>query len=263
MNNNYLPANTRILSVDALRGIALFGILLAHMIFWYSGGPLPEQFYQSYMDPLSGISIGLYVLFINSKFFAIFSFLFGLSFYIQINSLSKNNQSPALRFAWRLSLLGIIGLIHHAIWRADILTIYVPLGFILLMMRNLSDRALLVTGVIMILNLPTKLIEMASIFIQGKPELFSNTFVADGKKYFATMSTPSFSQMVIDNIYYMKDKYEYQITSGRLLLPWDFSCWGCWRGVAAGLRIANSICHFSKPCGKEPDKLFYWLVQWA
>ncbi len=245
MNNNYLQhnqlqhkqpqhnpntANTRILSVDVLRGFALFGILLAHMIFWYAGGPLPEHFYQSYMDVLSGITMGTYALFVNSKFFAIFSFLFGLSFYIQINSLSKNNQNPALRFAWRLLLLGIIGVIHHAIWRADILSIYVPLGFVLLLMRNLSDKALLIIGAACVLNVPTKIIEIISIFVQGTPQFIPDNFVAEGKRYFATMTTHSISQMMIDNLYFMKEKYEYQLSSGRLFITLGFFLLGMLSG---------------------------------
>jgi len=228
--HNQLGVSSRILSVDVLRGFALLGILLAHMIFWYAGGPLPEGFYKSYMDVLSIISMGTYALFINSKFFAIFSFLFGLSFYIQINSLSKNNRSPALRFAWRLFLLGIIGVIHHAIWRADILSIYVPLGFILLLMRNLSDKTLLIIGGACVLNLPTKFFEIISIVVQGTSQFIPDNFVAEGKRYLATMNTQSISQMMIDNLYFMKEKYEYQLSSGRLFITLGFFLLGMLAG---------------------------------
>src|SRR5690606_39811001 len=68
-----------------------------------------------------------------------------------------SSDLAAARFAWRLSILGIIGLVHHAFWRADILTIYVPLGFLLLFARNLSDRTLLIIGGLLVLNIPTKL----------------------------------------------------------------------------------------------------------
>ena len=73
----FTPQN-RILIVDVLRGIALFGILYAHMIFWYAAGPLPENVYKTYMDIPNGIAIGLYMLFFSAKFFSLFSFLFGL-----------------------------------------------------------------------------------------------------------------------------------------------------------------------------------------
>lgn len=258
MNNNYLQptANNRILSVDVLRGFALFGILAAHMIFWYSGGPLPERFYQSYMDVISGISIGVYMLFINSKFFAIFSFLFGLSFYIQINSLSKNNQNPARRFAWRLLLLGIIGMIHHVIWRADILSIYVPLGFVLLLMRNLSDKTLLIIGTACVLNLPTKIIEIISIVTQGTPQFIPDNFVAEGKRYFATMTTPSTSQMMVDNLYYMKEKYAYQLSSGRLFITLGFFLLGMLAGRRRWFAEIGSHLDKFKSLWKKSGKIF-------
>lgn len=123
---------SRIATLDVLRGFALFGILYAHMIFWYAGGPLPQETYQLYQDVGSGIAIGTYIIFILSKFFAIFSFLFGLSFHIQIQSLIKRHEPVVTRFGWRLAILGVIGVLHHIFWRADILSIYVPLGFLLL-----------------------------------------------------------------------------------------------------------------------------------
>lgn len=43
-------ATPRIITVDVLRGFALFGILLAHMIFWYSAGPLPGELFNKYKD---------------------------------------------------------------------------------------------------------------------------------------------------------------------------------------------------------------------
>src|SRR4051812_45951449 len=83
-----LPSN-RIAVIDVLRGFALFGILYAHMIFWYSGGALPQQLYRENIGAASGIAMAIYFIFIIGKFFSIFSFLFGLSFYIQMKSLMK------------------------------------------------------------------------------------------------------------------------------------------------------------------------------
>ena len=67
----------RIITVDALRGFALFGILLAHMIYWYSAGPLPGDLYGKYNDIGSGIVSFMNEILISGKFFAFFSFLFG------------------------------------------------------------------------------------------------------------------------------------------------------------------------------------------
>lgn len=220
----------RILTIDVLRGFALFGILYAHMIFWYSGGPLPEKIYQAYLDIPNGIAIGLHMLFFSSKFFSLFSFLFGLSFYIQIKSLVAKHDNAALRFAWRLLILGIIGLIHHAFWRADILTIYVPLGLLLLFARNLSNKATLVLAVLFILNIPTKIIEIVSIIAQGTPEFIPSNFVENGAKYFIAINQGSFAEVVTHNMYAMKEKIEFLISSGRFFITFGFFLLGMLAG---------------------------------
>lgn len=220
----------RILTIDVLRGFALFGILYAHMIFWYSAGPLPEQVYKTYIDIPNGIVLGLHMLFFSAKFFSLFSFLFGLSFYIQIKALVAKHEKAALRFAWRLLILGVIGLIHHAFWRADILTIYVPLGFLLLFARNLSNKTIAVFAALLIFNIPTKIIETASILIQGTPEFIPNTFVEDGAKYFIVMNEASFTDVVIHNIHATKEKIEFQLSSGRLFITFGFFLLGMLAG---------------------------------
>ena len=220
----------RILTIDVLRGFALFGILYAHMIFWYSGGPLPEKIYQAYLDIPNGIAISLNMLFFNAKFFSLFSFLFGLSFYIQIKGLVAKYENAALRFAWRLLILGVIGLIHHAFWRADILTIYVPLGFLLLFARNLSNKTTAILAVLLILNIPTKIIEIISIIVQGKPEFIPDHFIENGAKYYAVMTQASFKDVVIHNIYAMREKIEYQMSSGRFFITFGFFLLGMLAG---------------------------------
>jgi uncharacterized protein len=223
-------AQPRIITIDVLRGLALFGILYAHMIFWYSGGPLPEKIYQTYIDIPNGIALGLHMLFFNSKFFSLFSFLFGLSFYLQIKSLVAKHENAELRFAWRLAILGVIGLLHHAFWRADILTIYVPLGFLLLFVRNLSNKATFIMAAIFILNVPTKIIELISIFVQGTPQFLPDTFVADGAKYFFAMNEATFSQVITHNVYAIKEKFEFQLSSGRLFITFGFFLLGMLAG---------------------------------
>jgi uncharacterized protein len=220
----------RILTIDVLRGFALFGILYAHMIFWYSGGPLPERVYQAYIDIPNGIAISLNFLFFSAKFFSLFSFLFGLSFYIQIKSLAAKHENSALRFTWRLLILGTIGLLHHAFWRADILTIYVPLGLLLLFARNLSNKTTLILAVLLTLNIPTKIIEVVSIIVQGTPEFIPNHFIENGAKYFIAMNQATFIEVVAHNIYAMKEKIEFLISSGRLFITFGFFLLGMLAG---------------------------------
>lgn len=224
------PKIDRIVTLDVLRGFALFGILYAHMIFWYAAGPLPEETYQQYKDIGSGIAIGTYMIFIISKFFALFSFLFGLSFYIQIQGLIKRHEPVIARFGWRLTILGAIGLLHHAFWRADILSIYVPLGFLLLFFRNLSNKILIIMGAILVLNIPTKIAELISIALRDQLALIDFDQKNAAAEFYTIVSNGSFIEMVKHNIYAMVDKYVYQINSGRLVITFGFFLLGMLAG---------------------------------
>lgn len=220
----------RILALDVLRGFALFGILYAHMIFWYAGGPLPQEIYQQNKGVGSGIAIGIYMIFVMSKFFSIFSFLFGLSFYIQIQSLAKRLQPVSLRFGWRLTILGVIGFLHHLFWQADILTIYVPLGFLLLATRNLANKTLLILGGLLVLNIPTKLAELISIITRQQVELIHYDAVTAGNEYLNIIQQGDFFQMITHNFHAMKDKYIYQVNTGRFLITFGFFLLGMLAG---------------------------------
>lgn len=220
----------RITTIDALRGFALFGILYAHMIFWYAGGTLPEHLYKENYGIPSGIALGFYFIFILAKFFSIFSFLFGLSFYIQLKSLMKRDDNFIMRFSWRLFILGIIGIIHHTLWRADILSIYVPLGFLLIFARNLSNRTLLIIGFMLILNLPTQLYEMIFLALNGQLPFPNAPLPEEGARYYEIMKNAPFFQVALDNLKELPTKLDYQITSGRLLITFGFFLLGMFAG---------------------------------
>lgn len=252
--------HARILAVDVLRGFALFGILYAHMTFWYTAGPLPESIFMGYPDLLSGVAIALNFLLFNAKFFSLFSFLFGLSFYIQIKSLEAKQDHPALRFAWRLIILGIIGIVHHLFWRGDILTIYVPLGFLLLFARNLSNKTAAIIAAILILNLPTKIVEFISIIAQGTPEFIADEFVANGAKYYAAVTQGSFNEVIAHNIYAVREKIDYQLTSGRSCITFGFFMLGMLAGRLKWFEDIEKSRDFFKRVWKKSGQLIIGLA---
>ena len=230
MSLPFTPDSERIVTLDVLRGFALFGILYAHMIFWYAGGPLPQETYQLHKDIGSGIAIGAYMILIISKFFAIFSFLFGLSFYLQIDKLAQRHQPVVTRFAWRLAILGAIGVLHHIFWRADILSIYVPLGFLLLFFRNLSNRTLLIVGSLLVLNIPTKCAELVSILVRDQLQLIQEDQKAAGAAYYEIIKNGSFIQMLEHNVHATAEKLTYQINTGRGFITFGFFLLGMLAG---------------------------------
>lgn len=90
--------------------------------------------------------------FIAGKFFIIFSFLFGLSFFIQMDRAAQKGVDFRGRFLWRLFLLFTIGLFHSAIFSLDILIIYAVLGVPLVLLYRLPTKLLIGTAVFLFMG---------------------------------------------------------------------------------------------------------------
>lgn len=239
MTTTLSTTNNRILTVDALRGVALFGILYSHMVLWYTGGPLPQSLYAKF-GVGGGIAMGLYVLLFMAKFFSFFSFLFGLSFFLQMKSLEKQQDNFVIRFAWRLLILGAIGLIHHALWPGDILSIYAPLGFVLLLLRNLNNRWLLIIGFLLISNIPTKIYEAVTIATDPMAQL-ENFPKAEADRYYEVIKNASFQEMIESNWHAFDYKINYQLKSGRLVATLGFFLLGMYVGRQRWFENLDSI----------------------
>lgn len=142
-------SSPRLHVVDALRGFAIFSIMLLHNIehfdFYYSPSNLP--IWMPAID--KGIWDTLFFLF-GGKSYAIFALLFGLTFFIQSNNQEKKGKDFRGRFAWRLLLLLGFGLINSAFYQGDILTIYAILGFSLIPIAKLSNKTVFIIALILI-----------------------------------------------------------------------------------------------------------------
>lgn len=152
---NLQPILNRIEVIDALRGFALAGIVLVHFVEQYVGAPTPEGAMDAVRSGTSDWVVeGLVNLLLRGKFFALFSILFGLSFYIQMNRAHSKGVDFRARFLWRLVILFVIGYLHHLFYRGDILTIYAILGMVLVVFHNVSNRWVLFWAGLMLLGVP-------------------------------------------------------------------------------------------------------------
>ncbi len=91
---------------------------------------------------------------IRGKFISIFSFLFGLSFYIQMERASKKGIDFRGRFLWRMLLLFVIGLIGTSFTYLDILTIYAVFGIVLVFLFPLRNWALMLIVCLLLIGIP-------------------------------------------------------------------------------------------------------------
>lgn len=119
----------RVVSLDIIRGFALFGILLINVGAFKiltDGVVIPEYIG---LNRLVEIIIDILV---EKKFFSIFSFLFGVGFYIFASRAESRGDKPRWRFARRLLALLFIGIIHLIVFWGSILAVYAIAGFFLI-----------------------------------------------------------------------------------------------------------------------------------
>lgn len=145
--NNLSPVkpSERYVILDALRGFALIGIILANY---------PEfSLYTFQLDevaaamPTAGIDRAvkfLQYVFVDGKFYTLFSLLFGIGFSIIISHAQAKGVAGFRLFYRRMAVLMLIGFVHLMfIWSGDILMLYALMGMALPLFRHASDRSLL------------------------------------------------------------------------------------------------------------------------
>lgn len=168
----------RIQIIDALRGLALSGIFICHMTENYIGSLSPESFNNVvHVGLADNIVDGLVFFFLRGKFIALFSFLFGLSFFIQMDNGAKKGKPFDGRFLWRLIILLLIGYAHSLFYRGDILTIYAFLGLFLIPFYRLESRWILALASIFFLGFARYAVYffIGTDSIWGGPVEMSNT----------------------------------------------------------------------------------------
>ncbi|WP_116126358.1 DUF418 domain-containing protein [Lewinella sp. IMCC34183] len=134
----------RIEAIDALRGFALAGVGLVHFLERFGGGLLAPEALARIDHGWVDLAFRALLWSSFGKFFALFSILFGLSFYLMRQSAAERGESFAARYVWRACLLAGIGFLHQCIYRGDILLIYATLAPLLLLADRLRTRWLLV-----------------------------------------------------------------------------------------------------------------------
>lgn len=147
-----LPTKEREVFMDVLRGFAILGIFLANLagFSWYSENIKTASPY--FVPDWDHKMLFLQHMFVEGKFYTIFSLLFGWGLALQIKRAADKgiNALPTVRR--RLFFMLILGAIHLLLWSGDIVFFYAMLGFVLLPFRKLSNKTLLILGGILILS---------------------------------------------------------------------------------------------------------------
>jgi len=137
----------RIHDVDALRGFALLGIFVVNITFMasaYPGNLVDDPLFSTPPDDAARLIVA--VLF-SMKFYLLFSFLFGYSFVLQMESAQRAGQAFAPRMLRRILGLFLLGAAHIVLlYGGDVLTTYAVAALVLLAMHRVSDVVALRTA---------------------------------------------------------------------------------------------------------------------
>ena len=136
-----MPKPDRNTAVDLIRLLALIGISVVNVPFL--GLPI-----EAILSPPSNapdrIAAFFVEAFFQSKFFLLFSFLFGWGIHVQAASARRAGVSFAGRYARRLAGLAVMGCLHAVlVFTGDILLIYALLGLLIWPWQALSPPALI------------------------------------------------------------------------------------------------------------------------
>jgi len=145
MHSQFTPtlSGQRLQTLDFLRGFALLGILMVNMPLM--NGPLVAILADVKLWPgLPDLIAGSFIkAFFESKFYVLFSLLFGYGFWLFMNK-TVNGAPVTPVYRRRVLILLLFGIAHVILlWPGDILIFYALFGFVLILFRKSPDRKLL------------------------------------------------------------------------------------------------------------------------
>lgn len=245
--NTLKMSGGRITVIDALRGFSLVGICLIHAMqhFGARGTMMPQEVFQGEAT-LNGLFAWVINYLVFGKFFIIFSWLFGLSFFIQMDRAAQKGIDFRPRFMWRLMLLLLIGFLHGLLVRVDILLIYALLGFSLVLMYKWSTK--LLVGITLFLFLGGASLVPVIHKVATSPTIErvadQTPVVSRQVRPAHQVQTPTLSETVKDNAWNgLKGKMNFQFASGRIYLTLGLFILGL---IVGRIRLFTRLEEFRK-----------------
>ncbi|SHF30976.1 DUF418 domain-containing protein [Dysgonomonas macrotermitis] len=149
--NTQAPPSQRIEMIDALRGFAILAIFLVHIQeFGFFSFPPPES-QPEWLNSLDDIVSRLVFSIFAGKSYSIFALLFGFTFYVQFHNQEVKGNDFGYRFLWRMLILFGFGMINCLLYPGgDILFVYAIVGVFLFVVRKWSNKAILITAIILL-----------------------------------------------------------------------------------------------------------------
>lgn len=133
----------RLLVLDVMRGIALFGILYVNL-FSFGADSI------AWSSPIDQASWHFKYIFFESKFWGLYSILFGMGFFLFTQSKSSSISKSLRRFG----ILFVFGCFHALFFDGDILMLYAELALLMLVLFRLPTKYLIVAIFFLCLSFP-------------------------------------------------------------------------------------------------------------
>ena len=142
----------RYVSIDAVRGFAVLGILLMNIV----GMGLPAFAYidPTYAGGATGADFWTWAVnnvLTDGKMRALFTMLFGASTVLIAERAESDSLGPVQTHYRRMLWLFVFGMLHaYFLWWGDILVTYALAGLVIFQFRKLSPRLLIAIGVVVL-----------------------------------------------------------------------------------------------------------------
>lgn len=145
---------SRLTLLDSLRGFALLGVILMHMLQQFSIYSLSADARQPLFPEMDETIRWIGQNVIMGRFINIFAFLFGLSFFIQLDRATKKGIDFRSRFIWRMIVMLFIGLLGNCFYSGEIISLYAIFGIILVMLYKVKTGILITLAALLLLGTP-------------------------------------------------------------------------------------------------------------
>ncbi len=216
--------------IDSLRGFALLGVFWANLLIFSGIGYMTdEQKASLFTSRFDLLAYSFERFFIENKFMGLFSFLFGISFWLFLTRIGSRGGSSTKLFYRRIFWLFVIGLIHGwLLWCFDILRFYALWAVLLPLFVNVVPRRLLLVALICSILVPA-LVSGVRVWL-----MTSGAPTTD----FDAMALAAFSNGTYREVLFANWKYDWYLTNSIGQISYQVAVFG---RLLLGLYVARTF----------------------
>ncbi len=220
----------RIEFVDSLRGFALLGVFWANLLI-FSGISFMSHEHRASLfgGPLDALAYFGERFFIENKFMGLFSFLFGISFWLFLSRAQSRSTAPTALFYRRIFWLFVIGAVHGWLfWCFDILRFYALWATLLPLFVRMPSRKLLGIALAAGVLVPA-LVSGVQAWLPGP---------AEGATDYDALALAAFSQGSYREVLAANWRYDWHLTNSISQIAYQVAVFG---RLLLGLYVARTL----------------------